>query len=261
MKNVKSILFGIAGGVIGASLMGVALMQTVVTIHPGTLRVGANALPASGVDFDFHRTTSGGSVRLDVNNDSNTASSESVMRVAVGGDNAADPQTRWTVQGTKTMVAGIDNSTTDDDWALANGSALGTNNMLVARSSGGADQIFVPDGTATNPGLATFTLPNYGLYSETSPADSLSIATNGALAMRARSDRLEMDLPVYITDYIQFIEQTVTPGTPTQDVASQLYMKGDKLIAAFNNGGTMRYFYLDLTATSNQSWIYSATAP
>jgi hypothetical protein len=60
-----------------------------------------------------------------------------------------------------------------------------------------------------------------------------------------------------------FMRMRETANTPPGGGADayHMYMKGDKLIIQFNASGTAHYFYLDMTATSNQSWIYSATAP
>lgn len=57
--------------------------------------------------------------------------------------------------------------------------------------------------------------------------------------------------------FMRMRETAVTPGAPSTD-AYHMYMKGDKLII---QAGSAKYFYLDLTASTNQSWIYSATAP
>jgi hypothetical protein len=39
-----------------------------------------------------------------------------------------------------------------------------------------------------------------------------------------------------------------------------IYVKGDKLIFQFNNAGTVRYKYLDLTGTG-VTWVHTTTAP
>ena len=56
--------------------------------------------------------------------------------------------------------------------------------------------------------------------------------------------------------FIRVRETTVTPPSAGND-AFHMYMKGDKFIITSNG----KYWYLDLTTSSNQSWIYSATAP
>jgi len=56
-------------------------------------------------------------------------------------------------------------------------------------------------------------------------------------------------------------EQSSTPSTPTAGTEANLYMKDDKLILQFDHSGTVKYFYLNLTAASNQQWQYTTSAP
>lgn len=60
--------------------------------------------------------------------------------------------------------------------------------------------------------------------------------------------------------FLRMLETTNTPPAGSTD-AFHMYMKGDNLIIQYDAAGTPHYFYLNLTATSNQNWIYSATAP
>lgn len=60
-------------------------------------------------------------------------------------------------------------------------------------------------------------------------------------------------------DHITISEVSSIPRV-TQDVEVKIYMKGDKLIFYFSDQGD-HYFYLDLTATSDQQLIYSGTEP
>lgn len=55
-------------------------------------------------------------------------------------------------------------------------------------------------------------------------------------------------------------ERTTTPANPTAGDQATMYVKGDKLVVAFNEGGTMRYRYMLLTGTT-AAWTYSASAP
>ena len=62
-------------------------------------------------------------------------------------------------------------------------------------------------------------------------------------------------------EVITLDEQSSTPSSPTQDVEANIYLKGDTLVIQFDNGGTTRYFTLDLTATSSQQVGHSTSAP
>lgn len=59
---------------------------------------------------------------------------------------------------------------------------------------------------------------------------------------------------------IHLTELSATPHAPIQDTESQVYSKGNKFIIRFDDGGTMKYRYLDLTST-DATWTYTTTAP
>ena len=55
--------------------------------------------------------------------------------------------------------------------------------------------------------------------------------------------------------------QLGSASTPTRDATSpQIYFKGTKLIFRYNDSGTMRYKYLELTGTGS-TWTHTTTAP
>lgn len=57
-------------------------------------------------------------------------------------------------------------------------------------------------------------------------------------------------------------EVTTTPTNPASSAGVVVYHKADKLVFAFNNAGTMRYFTLDLTqSVATPAWAQSTTAP
>lgn len=55
-------------------------------------------------------------------------------------------------------------------------------------------------------------------------------------------------------------ELSATPANTASGTECKVYMKGDKFIIAFNDAGTMRYKYLDLTSTG-VTWVHTTTAP
>jgi hypothetical protein len=74
--------------------------------------------------------------------------------------------------------------------------------------------------------------------------------------------------PVYAIDlqgtgadraHIGLVE-TATPTNPTQDAQVVMYCKANKIVFAWNDAGTMRYKYLDMTGTG-VTWVHSTTAP
>jgi hypothetical protein len=60
--------------------------------------------------------------------------------------------------------------------------------------------------------------------------------------------------------YMNMLETSNTPPSPTANIGMNIYIKGDKLIIQFNEGGTVRYKYLDLTGTG-VTWTHTTTAP
>jgi hypothetical protein len=63
-----------------------------------------------------------------------------------------------------------------------------------------------------------------------------------------------------INGWLTLEETGSTPPTPTAGTQMRLYMKSDKLVIQYRDGGTTRYKYLDLTGTG-VTWTHSTTAP
>ena len=63
-----------------------------------------------------------------------------------------------------------------------------------------------------------------------------------------------------VQGFATFAEQSATPGDPSNGVEVRAYMKGDKFILQFNDAGTVRYKYLDLTGTG-VTWTHTTVAP
>lgn len=59
---------------------------------------------------------------------------------------------------------------------------------------------------------------------------------------------------------IKFEEKDTTPANPANGTEVKMYMKDDKIIFQYNDAGTVRYKYLDLTGTG-VTWQHSTTAP
>lgn len=70
-----------------------------------------------------------------VTNPSNTASSAARETITVGGGTAADPTLNFNVNGVTDWEMGIDNSDSDK-WKLSQGTSLGTNDTVVAFTTG-----------------------------------------------------------------------------------------------------------------------------
>lgn len=62
------------------------------------------------------------------------------------------------------------------------------------------------------------------------------------------------------TGTIAVQEISSTPSDPASGTQMNIYMRGNRLIVQFNDGGTVRYKYLDLSGTG-VTWVHTTTAP
>lgn len=56
------------------------------------------------------------------------------------------------------------------------------------------------------------------------------------------------------------LDDTTTPANPSSSFEGHIYVKGGKLVIQYNDAGTVRYKYLDLTGTG-VTWVHTTTAP
>lgn len=61
-------------------------------------------------------------------------------------------------------------------------------------------------------------------------------------------------------EHLTLRAQSATPPAPSQDADGNIYVKGGKLVIQYDDGGTVRYKYLDLTG-SGVTWTHTTTAP
>lgn len=104
-----------------------------------TINTTTQSLLAGGPSMVIGSANSGLSNTVTLINTSNTASSAANMAVVVGGATAADPTHQAVVSGVTTWTWGADNSVTSptaDPFVIAQGTALGTNNVMSVATSG-----------------------------------------------------------------------------------------------------------------------------
>jgi hypothetical protein len=89
-------------------------------------------------------------------------------------------------------------------------------------------------------------------------ADSMVIRAENSLHLGAGGDGLA--LTVTTDRSLTIPELTATPSNPTSGSECRFYMKADKFVIQYNDAGTVRYKYLDLTGTS-ATWTHTTTAP
>ena len=78
-----------------------------------------------------------------------------------------------------------------------------------------------------------------------------------AVGIGKKDPATELDLDGTLT--LQERSSTVSV-IPTDGAEAQIYVKADKLIVRYNDGGTVRYKYLDLTGTG-VTWTHTTSAP
>lgn len=63
-----------------------------------------------------------------------------------------------------------------------------------------------------------------------------------------------------IEDCVTLQERSTNPSDPVDGTEGRIYIKGNLLILQFNDSGTVRYKYLDLTGTG-VTWVHTTSAP
>lgn len=90
---------------------------------------------ANAINSSIGASISGATNTLTITNPSNTASSQALVNVTVGGGTAGDAFTTYTVSGVTNWSQGVDNSATDA-FVLSASTALGTTNVMTAAVAG-----------------------------------------------------------------------------------------------------------------------------
>lgn len=134
---------------------GVAAITALAVGGTGELLVGATgADPAFGTsaagDFTFGGSASAATRQLEIENTDNTdTGSHANVNVSTGGSSAGDPTLKFTVASVTDWSTGIDN-TDSDKWKISEGTALGTNDVLVITTAGEITQPLQPSFLVVN---------------------------------------------------------------------------------------------------------------
>lgn len=122
------------------------------------INVTTQTLIAEGPSRLISSSNSGNTNTLTVSNSSNTATSSANILSSVAGSTAADPTHQASVTGVTTWTWGIDNSVTTptaDPFVIAQGTALGTNNVMSVATSGEINYPLQPSFYAYQPSQAS----------------------------------------------------------------------------------------------------------
>lgn len=159
-------------GASGASLLSVQ--------EDGYLGIGTIA---PDLEIHIRRTIDGDRVGVQIDNDSDTSSSDAAVRVKVAGASANDPYLLFQVgTSTRDWIMGIDNSVSLDPFVISMGSALGTNNRVVIDSNGessiGGNADSTPDAGLE---IVPSSVPVYGLLvsSQNATGIIMGVQTDG----------------------------------------------------------------------------------
>ena len=142
LKNSDSSVLGAVSGAYGTGSAltymyygGTAYNDAAMYILPNkNIGIGTNA-PAR--DLHLKKSNSGGQVRAEVFNTSNTANSHGIVSIYSGGASAGDPFLHWKVEGIQDWSMGIDNSDSDK-LKISKNFGPGTNDYLSIDTSGNA---------------------------------------------------------------------------------------------------------------------------
>lgn len=206
-----------------------------------------------------------------VTNPSNTASSQALVNVKVGGSTAGDPFATYTVTGVTDWSVGLDNSDSDA-FVLSASAALGTTNVIRASTAGQINYPLQPaflaylntgvsnvTGDATvytiifdtevfdigsnfNLGTSTFTAPVTGKY-----LLSLSVAAIGTGALSG------CDMRIVTTQRTYFYNLGADPGT---NLRGSQYAT---VLADMNATDTATFAVQTTDASGKQTAILGAT--
>ncbi len=204
-----------------------------------TTSTGVNASAIKSAKFMAARTTSGSvttdsgamyavEASININNTTSYTNSAEVAdfrALGLGGTLGATPSLG------NYMAIKID----DDSQAISNGAKHG---IYIGTMSGGAGGNFSIKSTDTS-----------ALMSIAGPA-----SLGRALTMTQTAGQAEAGT-------ILLQEKDTTPANPTSNTELKIYMKSDKLVIQFNNGGTVRYATYDLTQSATAVWATSTSAP
>lgn len=113
----------------GPNMTSVASGSTVTMSIDNNITLSGNITAAGGI-FSQAANIGGSQLCAAINTDNTNTASDAVLAATAGGTSGGDPRTQYFVQGGATYSAGIDNSTTNDDYVISRSATLGTSNVL-----------------------------------------------------------------------------------------------------------------------------------
>ena len=135
-------------------------------------------------------------------------------------------------------------------------SSLITVNADMSPASTGRWRLDSANTSVTEPPYAFHNDLNTGMYRP--DADQIGLTAGGIAAVicKEASSRAWTEIP----DTLRHDEIGTAPSNPTVSAQVNVYVKGDKYIVSFDDAGTMKYRYMDLTSV-DAAWTYTTSAP
>src|SRR5262249_38299886 len=88
--------------------------------------------------------------------------------------------------------------------------------------------------------------------------DGVGYSPKARWRLQGDGDGWETPANVHLNGGPLALHETGTPADPTASDRAMIYAKGDKLVVAFNDAGTIRYRWMPLTGTST-TWTHQTT--
>ncbi|MFZ0544966.1 MAG: hypothetical protein WAM60_05990 [Candidatus Promineifilaceae bacterium] len=93
-----------------------------------------------------------------------------------------------------------------------------------------------------------------------SAAHLVETIINDSAVLTVDEGKITAEKNLISEEHLTLREQSATPPAPAQDADAHLYIRNGKLVVQYDDGGTVRYKYLDLTGTG-VTWTHTTTAP
>ena len=177
-------------------------------------------------NLEVKRSASGANVLVDVENESNTASSGAFIRVLVAGTSAGDPAVQMSVGGGSTWAFGIDNSDSDTFKVCASG-GLGTNDFLTITTGG---TVTINGGVAIT--STTVTISAGSIITDTSTGLKIGTATTQKLGLWNTAPVVQpaaiADLGAFTGGVVGFLDAAERDGVRSKlnDILAKLRLPG-----------------------------------
>jgi hypothetical protein len=186
-----------------------------------------------------------------------TANPATVTLAATGSD--SNIHQRFLAKGTANYF--FDMSSGNNKAVFAGTASTGDNSFWIEYLAGPGFSRLIADRSANQvhvQGDGVF-LGNGGSLSISSSAKPAG--TDDIVLTRAAASVLKLGGASTNGSALQLPQKAATPANPASSAEVNFYIKGNKIVFQFNDGGTVRYATYDLTQSATAIWATSTSAP